>query len=369
MRKLVVLLLIVSNFSLCFAGNYDSICPSTPLIEYTGRIDFSNPVAPKFSYSGISIRACFTGSSISVLLNDESNNNQFYVLLDGVCVKRLKVDSGMHTYPVATGLNDTIHEVELFRLTEQMFGKTQFCGFILSHGGKLVEIKNQRKLLIEFIGNSITCGYGNEGKVGELFIPATENHYMTYAAIVSRSFNARHLAVCKSGIGVYRNYDGPLDGSVDCMPRIYDQIFLSDKEPEYNFSEKPDLICIDLGTNDFSTNGGDSARWVSAYLNFITTVQTKNKEADIICLLGPMLSGNDLERVRKYLLGVVEIANKKGTGKVYFFEMSQQQGDLGIGTDYHPTVAQHKKNAFELAGFISNLKGWSFNVNVFKAAE
>ena len=38
--------------------------------------------------------------------------------------------------------------------------------------------------------------------------------------------------------------------------------------------------------------------------------------------------------------------------------MSAQTGDLGIGIDYHPTVAQHAKNASELTEFIKKLKGW-----------
>ena len=38
--------------------------------------------------------------------------------------------------------------------------------------------------------------------------------------------------------------------------------------------------------------------------------------------------------------------------------MSAQTGDLGIGVDYHPTVAQHQKNTAELTEYIHKLKGW-----------
>jgi len=38
--------------------------------------------------------------------------------------------------------------------------------------------------------------------------------------------------------------------------------------------------------------------------------------------------------------------------------MSSQTGDLGIGIDYHPTVAQHLRNSQELTEYISQLKGW-----------
>jgi len=146
------------------------------------------------------------------------------------------------------------------------------------------------------------------------------------------------------------------------MANIYTRVFLRDKNPKYSFSQKPDLVCIDLGTNDFSTPGGDSTRFVSDYLRLIDTIQTKNEKADVICLLGPMLSEPTLSNVRGYIKDVVKLANQKGNGNVYFFEMSQQTGSPGI--DGHPTVAQHVKNAKELTDFIVKLKGWQSVVRV-----
>lgn len=348
---------ILLNF-LIYGSPLDTIRANNPLIEYTGRIDFSKPMSPNFSYSGVSVRACFRGTSISVILNDAGTQNFYNVILDHIVSSRLQTRSGINVYKIKGGLKDTLHEIELFRLTEEMFGKTQFLGFILDKGKSLIAISNKRGHLIEFIGNSITCGYGNEGKNGEKFGPTTENHYLTYAAITSRSFNARHLAVCKSGIGIYRNWDGPVNGNPDCMPHYYERIFLYEPAPLYNFAQKPDLICIDLGTNDFSTNKGDSSKYVNGYLKFLETVQLKNKAADIICLLGPMLEGNDLNRIRRYLHIIVDAANKKKNGKVYFFEMSEQTGSLDYGIDSHPTIAQHLKNAKELVEYIHSLKGW-----------
>jgi lysophospholipase L1-like esterase len=359
MNKTALFILAFLMFQEVYSADIDIIAANNPLIEYTGRIDFSNPLKPGFSYSGVSVRASFQGTSIGLILNDAGTRNYYNIILDHTIVTRLQTKSGENTYNIASSLKDTIHEIEIFRLTEVDFGKTQFCGFVVDKGKTLVDITNKREHLIEFIGNSITCGYGNEGINGAgSFGPTTENHYLTYAAITSRGFNARHLAVCKSGIGIYRNYDGPVTGSADCMPNLYQRIYLWDAAPLYKFTQKPDLICIDLGTNDFSTGKGDSALYVSSFLKFIDTLQVKNKNADILCLLGPMLGGNDLIRVREYLKFIADSANHKNNGKVYFFEMSQQTGSLGIGIDYHPTVAQHLKNGKELIKYISTIKGW-----------
>jgi lysophospholipase L1-like esterase len=345
----------------CLAGSFDTIPANNTAIEYTGRIDFSNPEAPAFSYSGVSIRACFTGTSIAMIMNDNAGLNYYNLILDGKVIETVRITQGKKTYNIAEGLENVTHEIEIFKRTEEMFGKTQFFGFIIDKGSGLTAIKNPRTKLIEFIGNSITCGYGNEGINGGTFGPTTENHYLTYAAITSRNFNARHLAVCKSGIGIYRNYNGPASGNTNCMTNYYTRIFLNDANPNFAFAEKPDLVCIDLGSNDFNTTGGDSAKFVSNYLRLIDTIQTKYTMPDIICLLGPMLSDPTLLKVREYLNRVTDLANSKGRGNVYFFEMSAQTGDLGYGMDYHPTVAQHQRNAQELTEYISSLKGWKIN--------
>jgi len=377
MKKIYVLFLFILTLSTgsTMAGVSDTIKADNPLIEYTGRIDFSNPLTPKFSYSGVSVRACFQGTSVSVLLNDEGSSNEYYVIVDHV-IKRIKVSRGLTLYPVAAGLTNTVHEIELFRLTELTFGKTSFYGFVVDKGKSTVTIPDKRTQIIEYVGNSITCGYGNEGVLGGKYGPTTQNHYLTYAAYTSRNFNARHLAVCRSGIGIYRNYGDSTTGSKNCMPNNYSRTFLYDASPVYDFKLKPDLICIDLGTNDFSnSNNGfvvDTTRYIRNYISFIDTLQRRNRNADILVLLGPMLSDPTLSTVRRCLHYIVDTANKKNQGKVYFFEMSQQRGNMGI--DCHPTVSQHLKNGLELSNYIKQIKGWkimtlALNAYTLKANE
>ena len=365
MRKAVLIFcFLLTIVSTSMAG--DTIPANDKLIEYTGRIDFADSLAPEFSYSGVSIRVGFHGSSIAAILNDDQGNNYYNVILDGVVHNIIYVTSGRDTYILAEGLEDRVHEIELFRRTELTFGKTKFHGFILDEGAVLEPITNTREFLIEYIGNSITCGYGNEGLLGESFGPATENHYLTYAAITSRNFNARHLAVSRSGIGIYRNYDGPPEGNSDCMTNLYSRIFLYDEQPLYDFAVQPDVVCINLGTNDFSTSGGDSALYVSNYFRLIDTLQVRYSMPEIVCLLGPMMSGGTLEAVRSYLQFISDSADKKGMGNVSFFEMSTQ-GSLGYGVDYHPTVPQHEKNAEELTAFLKSLMNWKIHPLIKKA--
>ncbi|MDN5553540.1 hypothetical protein [Prevotella sp.] len=71
---------------------------------------------------------------------------------------------------------------------------------------------------MEFIGNSITCGYGIMARSKFMnFSNSTENHYYTYAGIAARRLNAESMVVARSGIGAYRNYNGPRESDKDIM--------------------------------------------------------------------------------------------------------------------------------------------------------
>ncbi len=336
-----------------------SALASNPEIEYSGRIDFSNPDAPRFSYSGVSIRANVDAAEIGVVLDDERGQNYFAIIIDKVYTGKLQTTAGKKTYTIAQFGKKSVHEVEMVKITEEMFGKVTFYGFDLGSSGQLTPIADKREHLIEFVGNSITCGYGNEGLLGQQFCAETENHYMSYAAITARSLNARPLVASKSGIGIYRNYAGPSEGNEDCMSNFYNRTFLYDAEPKFSFSEQPDLVCINLGTNDFNTPGTDTSKYIERYINLIEQMQSNYRKPEIVCLLGPMLEGETLNLARKCINEVVRRANILANGKVYFFEMTSQQADInGLGTDYHPTVKQHILSARQLTTFISQLKGW-----------
>lgn len=336
-----------------------AVLATNPDIEYSGRIDFGEPEAPCFSYSGVSIRACIDATEANAIIDDEIGGNRFALIVDNVYTGKITTQRGRGSYQVFRSQAKETHEIELVRITEADFGKTKFAGFELSNDGKIMPIGHQRKHVIEFVGNSITCGYGNEGRIGQRFGAETENHYLTYAAIAARSFDAATIVASKSGIGVYRNYAGPSTGNEDCMPNRYDRIHLYDSLPKYSFSIQPDLICINLGTNDFSTPGYQANLFVSNYLRLIADIQSRYKNPDIVCLLGTMLTDKALDTARHCIKMVVDSANSWNKGRVSFFEMTPQNIRAnGLGIDYHPTVRQHIASARELVEFIGQLKGW-----------
>lgn len=331
-----------------------------PQIEYAGRFDFANCGAPRFSHSGCSVRARFHGTSLAVVLENEGASNVFNIIVDSSVTRRLTPNAGLATYTLAEGLADAFHDIEIYKLTEPTYGKTTFLGFLAEAGKSLVPLTDPRFRVIEFIGDSITCGSGIEGGPGTGQTNTNQNHSLSYAAITSRNFNARHTVVAKSGVGLFINYSGKPNTDVESprnMKHHYPRTHFNDPDPLYIHPAHPDLICINLGTNDFNMSENE-ALFEEAYHDFISALQYRNPGSDILCLVGPMLSGRKLEQIRPLIQRVASTANAKNHGRVVFFELSQQ-GALGFGGDTHPNVAQHAKNAEELTAFIATVMGWS----------
>lgn len=328
-----------------------------PAIVYSGRIDYTNPKQIQFGYSGVRIRTLFEGTSIQLKITSPENLNYLYVFVDSVLMNKIAVTASSSTIPVIQGLEDKTHSIEVIKITESGQGKCVFSGFVLDDSKTLVSgiVPETRK--INFIGNSITCGYGIEVLDRNLHFAAnTENSYDAYAAITARSLQADYQIVSRSGIGIYRNYGDPTTGNASntCMYNIYDRILYNQANPKYDFSFQPDVICINLGTNDFSENKGDATLFTDQYYKFIDTIRLYNPNAKIVLLCGPMLNTSQIKTI---LQGIVQTYNTAGDNNISTFELSAQ-GSLGYGADWHPTKAQARKNAAELIAYLSTLMSW-----------
>lgn len=218
MKNTIVLLVLISLSVGVMAQQV--IAANDASIEYVGRFDFTNPSKPAFMYSGCMIRTGFTGTSLSVKLEDDSLRNWYTVKLDD-SIFTFRSGNTAGNYLMAKNLADKKHRVEISRRTEWHGGTVRFGGFVIDQGKKVFKLP-QLKRTIEFIGNSLTCGYGNEGKSREEhFSYETENNYHTYGTLVARAVNANYVAVCRSGIGMYQSYGGEKDF---VQPKLYDEI-------------------------------------------------------------------------------------------------------------------------------------------------
>lgn len=102
---------------------------------------------------------------------------------------------------------------------------------------------------------------------------------------------------------MYRNYGGPAEGTPDgCLPALYDRTLFYDADEKWDFSSfQPDVVCVNLGTNDMSVNKGDSVRYENAALQFAKRLRGYYPNAKIVMLTGSMLTGKNLGIVQRAL--------------------------------------------------------------------
>ena len=228
-------------------------------IRYIGRFDCRDPAGPRCAWSNSSVRLKFMGTALNVKLAD-TNENQWQVIVDGKPGPVIKSKGRGAIYPLANGLAEGEHAIELVKRTEAFNGTTQFQEFQISAGGKLLPVPAARRRL-EIIGDSITCGYGNEGKSEqEHFSPNTENGYSTYGAIAARELGAEYMCIAWSGKKMWPD---------NTIPALYDLTLPQDSMSQWDFSKwTPDVVVINLATNDFGKKIPDENGWTTAYEGF-----------------------------------------------------------------------------------------------------
>lgn len=320
-------------------------------VRFVGRVDKSDSAGPRFAWSGSGVVASFNGTQVSVKLS----SGQFTVLVDGMQKTKLVANGSMAS--LATGLAAGAHTVELYRRTEANQGETQFLGFDFG-GGQLLAPPPAPTRRIEIVGDSITCGYGDEGTSAScMFSPDTENHYLSYGAIAARNVNAELITVAWSGEGIIYNYGDDANSHNNPLPTYYERTLPNRSTSQWDFSTwQADAVVINLGTNDLSTaEDPTQAQFEGAYKDFVTKIRSKYPNAWILLTNGSMLSGTELTTVRTYLKDVATAMNDP---KVKTFDIQPQDGADGYGCDWHPSLATHRKMADQLTSVLKSTLGW-----------
>lgn len=294
--------------------------------KYVGRFapvldEAGKPLAStRFDWSGNYISTRFQGTdriTAKLLLEGQPTSNPnvpllqdllFEFVLDGVATTRqitVTADAAgkptltaQESYDVAVDPN-VPHELVIHRNTEAQKGIITFNGFDLHGGTFLPPVRRARR--IEFIGDSITCGYGLLGgnatcpfeipvrtltdpatgqpvidpatnRAVTVDVPVTESQYLTYTSQTARALDADATTICWSGKGVWKNlrdaytrndagqYVLDRETNVDnfLIPQLWAQRTLAnDAAQPWDFAkekaeEVPQVVVVNLGTNDFS---------------------------------------------------------------------------------------------------------------------
>lgn len=326
-------------------------------IRYIGRFDFSDPGGPQCGWSASSINLRFYGTRISATIKPWGRN-YLLVLVDGkITTPSLPVmEEG--TYVLAEDLTEGEHEIVIVKKTEFYLGTLQWKGFDPGEGHLLpLPVPLERK--IEFIGDSITCGFGNEAENENVeYDPVYDNAYASYASIAARALNAEGRLISWSGFGLIRDYLGNEDNT---LPANYHRITMEGTR-DWDFSQWiPHMVVINLGTNDFS-NGfiPERDRFVEAYKQFILRIRQHYPHVKILLTLGPLVDGEALSVSRQYIKeDVVESLRQQGHHWIYFLEYPHQKTEDGYGVSWHPSLRTHELMGNRLAQEIKSIMNWA----------
>lgn len=328
-----------------------------------------------FRFFGNECRVTLTADSMYT--SGEAGAVRYGVYVNDTLMEDAQLTEETHTLTITNpGEESAETDVRIVKLSESAqssFGIRDIAvsasgKFYKSHDGDLL-IPNQPKArLIEFIGDSITCGYGVDGEFNkDTFKTANENVTKAYGYLTAQQLDADYSMVSYSGHGIISGYSGNGEAVTNqLVPRFYDQVGHCSavvegkhkiQDDKWDFAVQPDLIVINLGTNDASYTGNDTAKqreYAAEYTEFLKTVREKNPDAPILCTLGIM--GQTL--CDAIDLAVLDYQKETGDQNINVMRFDMQSGDDGYAVDWHPSAATHQKAANQLSAFVRDWLGW-----------
>jgi hypothetical protein len=355
-------------FSLLYTGcvftkinhSKEDVLPASALHPY-GRAFINEQQQLELISSAVHFGFSFEGTDCRVFASipNKKGHNYLQYELDGVYQKRIKITGDTSASIVLMAPTAGKHTIWIYKATEAHTGSIRIEKIA---GNNIKPLSRPAGPLIEFIGNSITCGAAadpSEVPCGAGEYHDQHNAYAAYGPGVARALKTNFILSSVSGIGVYRNWNS----LSPTMPQVYEKMdFQENNQQLWNFSKySPDVVSIALGTNDFSRGDGikarlpfDSTIFVNTYIKFVQQVKSKYPKAQIALLSSPMSSGSDRILLQNCLTSVKQKVDALFTADkpvaLHFFQPMKARGCSG-----HPNVEDHTILAKELVPFFEKL--------------
>lgn len=359
-RRDFIKMMLAAPFTFCFenaeASNMKLFNNSTPEISYFGR--WLN------GYTGFGatyIKAKFTGRKIGAIL--KSPGVWWRVSIDNG-EKRKFTANGEVT--LAENLEDKEHEIFLTRCTEGQAGVSYFGGFLLENNAKLIK-SGRSKHTLEFIGDSITAGAYNDGKLTPTNYNEIGDNDASYGPVLARMLDVEYSVVAKSGQGVAVNYGERPPFTMPHAADLYNWTFFSnsfeESHIEWDAKKFPvDATFIGYGANDFLTPNEKPSeqQFKRGYKRIVRNIRQMNGNIPIICLIIP--SQKTIPLAAKYINETVKELQILGDKNIHYIEINEHKPLLNptdfIGDNVHPTKEGSRKVAKFLLPRVKKILNW-----------
>ncbi len=312
------------------------------ILQYTLREGLfykeGNGISCSLPGSAITVR--FTGKSVCVFLKDLSGagKNWMNAWIDDLPPRVFRVDPEKETdeYQIADDLDCGEHILILQKRTEAAFGSLLIEDISTPDGLLLPPPAAPRHWLL-LIGDSITCGFGNEAQIPHDTDASRENFALTYGCMAARQLGMGVLSCSASGSGVYQNFGGGKEGR---MSDYFMDHFCRDLDERAIDPFRPAAALINLGTNDWSAPVTD-AQFEGKYRELLRFFRHRYPQVPLICSIGPMNFNPS-----PVLCGLTRKLRQNGDSHIYFLEFPEIRRSVdGFGGDGHPSVRKHASMA------------------------
>lgn len=326
-------------------------------ITFVGRTETLADGSVRYDWVGTYMKTRFTGGRIGIVAS-ETGTSYYNVIIDNNVTQKVMITgTEPQTIILADKLSKGEHELTLQKCTEGEYGCTTIHAVVVDKKGTLTAVEPKQRL-IEAYGDSYTCGYGTEGLcANERFKLETENCYKAYICIIARYFDADYRLIAHSGNGMVRNWGDQKQQSDICMSTRYTQTYDQFATTPFDYNQRrPDIVTINLGTNDFSPTAIPEARnYVEAYIKMIETINSHYDNVPILCIT-PHSS-------TEYLCAAIQLLKERTANRypnVHFANPMNNiiNEDVDLGSDWHPNFQGQTKIAMTLIPQISKIMHW-----------
>lgn len=328
------------------------------------------------SGSGIGMR--FTGRYLEIPVRGgyvaehgepDGNYARVAVYVDGVRMLDRMIDGPEKRLIAVDRETPVTVEVQLIKLSESAMSVIGVEPLIVGDEDEIAPLP-PRAHLLEFIGDSITCGYGvDDEDENHHFATATEDVTRAYAFHTARLLDADCTLFSASGFGIISGYteDPEQRLTSQLIPDYYHSVgfsrdrFPGDVDPtetEWDFTRlRPEAVVINLGTNDDSFCQDTEAKqreYMEMYERFLRDVRQCNPQAELFCVLGIMG-----RRLCPWMERACDnYRARTGDERIHTLRLPEQDGKTGYVADYHPLERFHLAAAEVLAPYIKKNMNW-----------
>lgn len=319
------------------------------------------------SFLGFSGCISFAELSLRSIATDPSGMFNAYlgIFLDGQerPSQVLEIQPGDSVIPLFQAESPREITIRVVKLTEAQYGQVGVRE-LRTDGAVSPTAAPKRKLL--FIGDSISAGSGVVYQTGdEPFTTGSQDATLAYPWLTARALNAQCHIVAMSGGGLTSRWIPPeaeeplrdvlMPQMVTDTDLFLDQSLNKPLEPWTPSRFQPDVICVNLGTNDVSYTRGIPEReraFRDAYRALLERLAADYPHSQILSVYG-LMEQSLLPHVRD----AVRECQNAGI-PVSFLALPLQSPADGMGLQDHPSPITHQKAASHVTARLREITGW-----------